>query len=103
MIIPIIDGVRIASEPMNVTLEKRRITKEGPKAGTENWDVVGYYGDLRSCAFSLLTRHFDLLEGASGETIVDLKTLIDAVDFGSDLIARACETQRVLPSQEKSS
>jgi len=96
MVIDIVDGVRISNEgPQNVTLEKRRIVQEGPNKGTVSWDVVGYYGSLREAARALLGRHFQLLGGATGaDAAKDLRALIDAIDYGADLIARACEEKK---------
>lgn len=92
MIIDLCDVVRIRYEDRNYMLEKRRVIQEGKNAGTIAWDVVGYYASFKQAATSLVGGNFHLLEAQEGMPVVkDLKTLIEAIDYGADLIARACE------------
>ena len=96
MIIEIGDAARIRYESGNYMVEKKRVVQEGKNAGVVEWDVVGYNGSLQTAAQSLLTRHFHLLAVATAaDSAKDLKTLIDAIDCGADLIARACEAHQV--------
>jgi hypothetical protein len=99
MVVEIAEGVRITGEAQNFVLEKRRIVQEGKNAGAVEWDTVGYYGSLRDAAVALLKRHFALLEETTGAaTAKDLQGLIDAVDYGADLIARACSVKVAVPA-----
>lgn len=93
LLIPVTDNIRFASpDPNNYTLEQRRVVQSGPNKGKEQWDVLGYYGSLRGAAHALLKGHFSALLPDLGREPKDLQTLIDAVDEGAALIARACET-----------
>jgi len=94
MIIDVTDSVRFRYEDKNYMLERKRVVQEGKNAGAVQWDTVGYYGDLKTMAQSLLVRHLDLLVGDMQIGAVrDLKCLIDAVDCGADLIARVCSSR----------
>lgn len=92
MIIQITDSVRFRYEDKNYMLERLRVVQEGKNAGMEVWDVVAYHSSFKDVAQSLLDRHFYLIAGKDGAigVVKDLKSLIDAVDYGADLIARAC-------------
>lgn len=98
MLIEIGESARIRYDAQNYVVEKRRVVQEGKNAGSVEWDTVGYNGDLKTAAVSLLTRHFHLITKESGAGIAEnLKTLIDAIDLGAELIARACAARKEGP------
>lgn len=88
--IPLNDEIRICSpDPLNYTVEKKRVVKSGPNAGKVSWDVLGYHGSLDAAARSVLKSHANFFL-KDPEAIKDLKSLVNAIDEGADLIARAC-------------
>src|SRR5258706_7088909 len=78
MIIDINENVRIAKYELGFTIDSKRTVKDGPHAGNEVWDVVGYHGTIHSAIDSLVGRHLDLLIGSNK---VDLAVL--AHKFGA--------------------
>lgn len=89
MEIQVNEDIRICStDPLNYTVEKRRIVKSGPNAGKPQWDVLGYHGNLESCARALLRQHINLIKQEQAATIQDMLDLIE--DWGSAICA-ACK------------
>lgn len=90
MLIEVTASIRFRYEEKNYMIERLRIVKEGKNAGAEVWDVVAYCSSFRAAADALLSRYFHLLVDEP-DKVKDLRSLIDAVDYGADLIARACQ------------
>jgi hypothetical protein len=90
--IPILEHLRISSpDPMNFTVERRRIVEKGKNAGQEQWDTLGYFSSLGGAANSLLTGHLmDYLSPDHKEVVMDLKMVVSAIDEAADHIARSC-------------
>lgn len=96
MIIPITDSVRLRYEEKNYMAERRRIVQDGKNAGAAVWEILGYYADFKQAAKGLLTRHFHAIAvETQADNAKDLRALIDAMDYGADLISRACEGIKV--------
>lgn len=103
MNIQVTSNIRITmDDPLNYTIEKKRVVQDGKNKGQEQWDTVGYYGGLRNAAQALLTRHFGLL-AKEITAASDLKTLISAIDEGAYLIAQSCKISSVTSSGSTSS
>lgn len=92
VIIQITEELRISSpDPLNFTVERRRIVEKGKNAGQEQWDTLGFYTTVKGAAESLIRGHLmQYLSPEHKEVVMDLKSLINAVDEAADLISRAC-------------
>lgn len=104
MIVEIGGNLRLRSEAGSYVLERKVVISDHHRAKAENvgsvrWDSVGYYGDLKTCANQLLLRHFKLLQDEAGpKAIRDVQDLVDAIAYGAELIAKACQEKKEEPA-----
>lgn len=88
--IRITEDVRICSpDPLNYTVEKRRVVQKGDNKGAVQWDVIGYHGRLWDALHSVLHRKINLLIDPA--SVKDLKTLLAAIDEAAFHIMSACD------------
>lgn len=86
-IIPITDDVRITSDGLCVTIERRSLIENGKNAGEHRWSSVGFYGDVASAAQALVGRHLGLVAGLGQDA--SLRELIAAVRQAAKDVAAA--------------
>ncbi len=88
--IPLSEDLRICSpDPLNYTVERRRVVKSGPNAGKSQWDVLGYHGSLAAAASSALKNHSNAL--SDPEKVTELKTLIEIIEEWGRAICTQCK------------
>lgn len=75
--IQIDENYRITSDPHNIILQERRVIKEGPNAGTEEWDGIKYHSSLQQALESY--SHTIVLNSAA-QTIGELKDLLKTIN-----------------------
>lgn len=70
MNIQINEDVRITSDPFNVIVEIRKVTKSGKNAGEERWEADSYHGSLEQAVQHIHRQNIQMSDSDSVDKLI---------------------------------